>query len=137
LNPGWKTSFWLGFMVGYGRYRYPSVSAQGPKRAMFVLRSLAGVFFLFAAIAIASDVSRSLSGTGGLIMTSFEAHWRAFAPQLLTSTKDLISLKLHPLAWDPGLRRLLLLPAWFLLGALGLIFAHLGRRQRRVNIFIN
>lgn len=104
---------------------------------MFVLRILAGIFFLFAAIALASDVTRTMAGPGGFVMTSFETHWRAFAPQLLNSTKEMIARNLHPWVWDPVLRRLLLLPAWFLLGAIGLLFAHLGRRQRRVNIFIN
>jgi hypothetical protein len=104
---------------------------------MVVLRILAGIFFLFAAIALAADVNRTMSGPGGMVVTSLESHWRVFSPTLLASAKDTVSRNLHPFVWDPVLRRLLLLPAWFLLGAVGLVFAHLGRRQRRVNIFIN
>jgi hypothetical protein len=103
---------------------------------MAVLRILAGTFFLFAALAFAADATRAINGSG-FAMTSLAAHWAAFAPQMLASAKKLVSANIHPLVWDVGIWRLLLLPAWFLLGAIGLIFAHLGRRQRRVNIFIN
>jgi hypothetical protein len=102
---------------------------------MALLRILAGLFFLFAALAFAADVTRALAGAK-FTMTSFAAHWAAFAPQLLATSKKMVS-GLHPFLWDPMIWRLLLLPAWFLLGAIGVLFAHLGRRQRRVNIFIN
>jgi hypothetical protein len=102
---------------------------------MALLRILAGMFFLFAALALASDVTRAMYGNP-FTMTSFAAHWNAFAPQMLLSARKAIQ-GLHPFLWDPLIWRPLLLPAWFLLGAVGLLFAHLGRRQRRVNIFIN
>jgi hypothetical protein len=104
---------------------------------MLALRILAGLFFLFAGIALAADVTRTLGSSTGLVITSFLAHWKNFAPQLLATAQQGISRNIHPLLWDPVLARLLLLPAWFLLGSLGLLCAHLGRRQRRVNIFIN
>jgi hypothetical protein len=103
---------------------------------MALLRLLAGVFFLFAALAFASDVMRAVNGAA-FSMTSFAAHWQSFAPQMLLSARKAVQTNLHPFLWDPMIWRLLLLPAWFLLGAVGLVFAHLGRRQRRVNIFIN
>jgi hypothetical protein len=100
---------------------------------MAVLRILAGIFFLFAAIALASDITRS----GGFAMTSIAAHWKAFSPQMLAAAQKAISGNLHPFVWDPLIWRLISLPAWFLLGAIGLTFAYLGRAKRRVNIFIN
>lgn len=103
---------------------------------MAVLRILAGLFFLIAALAFAGDVTRALAGQP-FTMTSLAAHWNAFAPQMLASFKKFVTTKTFPIIWDPVIWRLLLLPAWLLLGALGILFAHLGRRQRRVNIFIN
>ena len=100
---------------------------------MAVLRIFAGIFFLFAAIALASDFTR----TGGFAMTSLAAHWKAFSPQMLISAQKAVSTNLHPFVWDPLMWRLISLPAWFLLGALGLTFGYLGRSKRRVNIFIN
>jgi hypothetical protein len=112
------------------------LKARNQDRKMALLRLLAGIFFLFAALAFAADVTRAAGG-GSFTMTSFAAHWGAFAPQMLASAKKAVSTNLYPFVWDSMIWRLLLLPAWFLLGAIGLMFAHLGRRQRRVNIFIN
>ncbi len=100
------------------------------------LRILAGVFFLFAAIALAADITRYANG-GGFGMTSFASHWRNFSPVMLKSAQQLVSSNLHPLLWDPVIWRIISLPAWFLFGAVGLTFAYLGRAKRRVNIFIN
>ncbi len=100
------------------------------------LRVLAGIFFLFAAIALAADAMRYVNG-GGFTMTSLAAHWRGFSPVMLESAKIAISNTLHPMVWDPVIWRLISLPAWFLFGAVGVTFAYLGRAKRRVNIFIN
>jgi hypothetical protein len=100
---------------------------------MVVLRILAGIFFVFAALAFAADFTRASTGSG-FSMTSFAAHWLTFAPQMVLSAKKQFAS--FPQVWDV-IWRVLGLPAWFLLAAVGLIFAHLGRRQRRVNIFIN
>lgn len=100
---------------------------------MAVLRVIAGVFFLFAAIALASDITRG----GVFAMTSLAAHWKAFSPQMLLSAQKAVSGTLHPFVWDPLIWRLISLPAWFLFAAIGLTFGYLGRSKRRVNIFIN
>lgn len=101
---------------------------------MALLRLLAGIFFVFAALALAADLTRASSGNG-FTMTSLAAHWTAFAPQMLASAKAKVQT-VHPMVWDV-IWRLLLLPTSFLLVSLGAAFAILGRRQRRVNIFIN
>ena len=59
------------------------------------------------------------------------------APQSLTATMQAIQQKAHPLLWDPVMVRVLLLPAWGLVGTLGIIFGMLGRRKRRINIYHN
>jgi hypothetical protein len=100
------------------------------------LRIFAGIFFLFAAIALAADLTRYANGSG-FAMTSLAAHWRGFSPIMLKNVQQAVSGTLHPLVWDPVIWRLISLPAWFLFGAIGLTFAYLGRAKRRVNIFIN
>jgi hypothetical protein len=102
---------------------------------MVALRILAGALFLFAAIALVSDATRYLQG-GGLSATSLAVLWRNASPVSLASTQTGIS-RLHPLLWDPLVWRALLLPAWLTLGILGLLVARIGRRRRRVNIFVN
>ena len=104
---------------------------------MLILRIIAGVFFLLAAMALASDMTRTTVGGTAFSATSIFAHLKVLAPQLLITLQQSVSRNLHPVLWDPVLLRLLMLPAWFLLGAIGLVFARLGRRQRRVNVFIN
>lgn len=104
---------------------------------MAVLRVLAGFFLLFAAIALAADVTRTLNGNGGWVITSFAGHWRSFSPQMFAAAQKTVSTSLHPFVWDPVIVRLISLPAWFLLGAIGLTLGYLGRQKRRVNIFIN
>jgi len=39
--------------------------------------------------------------------------------------------------WDLVIGKLLLLPAWSLFGALGMLAAYAGRRRRRTNVFAN
>jgi hypothetical protein len=81
---------------------------------MVILRIMAGVFFLFAALAFAADITRAANGSG-FSMTSFAAHWTAFAPQMIASARKAIS-SVHPFLWDSMIWRLLLLPAWFCSG---------------------
>jgi hypothetical protein len=100
------------------------------------LRILAGVFFLFAAVALAVDVTRYFN-SGVVSTTSLAAHWRGFSPIMLKNAQLAVSNNLHPLVWDPVIWRLISLPAWFLFGSIGVTFAYLGRAKRRVNIFIN
>lgn len=103
---------------------------------MFFLRLFAGLFLLLAALALIGDVTRSMN-TRTTVVTSVATQWRQLSPQSLTNAQNAVSKNVHPLAWDPLIWRLLLLPAWFLFGAIGLVLALLGRRRRRVNIFIN
>lgn len=103
---------------------------------MVFVRLIAGVFLLLAALSLIGDVTRSINSKTTVI-TSVAVQWRAASPQSLTNAQNAVSKNLHPLFWDPLIWRLLLLPGWFLFGALGLLLAFLGRRRRRANIFIN
>ena len=99
-------------------------------------RFLAGTFLLIAVIAAVYDGTRSLA-VGGLAMTSLIEHWSRIAPGLLASAQSGVARALHPLVWDLGVRKLLLVPAWAVFAALGLMLAYAGRRRRRVNVFAN
>jgi hypothetical protein len=103
---------------------------------MVVLRFLGSVFLLIAVIALVYDGTRALAG-GGWTATSLYAHWLKLAPGSLEAAQAAVQRYTHPLLWDPVIRRVLLLPAWLVLGVLGVLLAYLGRRRRRVNVFSN
>ena len=103
---------------------------------MVLVRLLAGAFLLLAALALIGDVTRSIN-TKTTVITSVATQWRAISPQSLSNAQATVTKSLHPLVWDPLIWRLLLLPAWFLFGAIGVTLALFGRRKRRANIFIN
>ena len=103
---------------------------------MAVLRALAWICLLIAMIALVGDLTRANTG-GPMVMTSSLAHWKSMAPQSLAAFSGFVQKLVHPALWDPVMTRVLLLPAWLLIGAIGVIMAVLGRRKRRVNIFAN
>lgn len=99
-------------------------------------RFLAGAFLLVAVIAAVYDGTRSLAASG-LAMTSLVEHWSRLAPAALAAAQSAVVRATHPLVWDMGVRKLLLVPAWAVFAALGLLCAYAGRRRRRVNVFAN
>ncbi len=103
---------------------------------MAVLRLLAWLFLLLAVIALVSDLTRA-NATGTFVHTSLYAYWELQAPQSLASFARFVQRTLHARLWDPVLVRVLVLPAWGVLGALGLLLGVLARKKRRVNIYAN
>jgi hypothetical protein len=103
---------------------------------MIFLRGLAWVFLLIATIALVNDITRS-SFSGSITLTSTLVHWKSFFPQSLTAFTSFVQKSVHPLVWDPLVVRVLILPAWFTFGALGIVCGLLGRKKRRINIFAN
>lgn len=101
------------------------------------LRILARPLLIAAVVALAYDGTRTLAGGSGFVVTSLGEHWGHLLPSSLEALKALLVGKLHPFAWDAGVGRVLRLPAWLVLGALGLLLAWAGRRRREVQIFIN
>ena len=114
----------------------PELNAQstGPMLAFF--RFLAGVLLLVAVIAAVYDGTRSLAA-GALVSTPLAEHWSKIAPGLLSATQNAVSRATHPLVWELGMGKLLLVPTWALFAVLGLLFAFAGRRRRRINVFVN
>ena len=99
-------------------------------------RFLAGVLLLIAVIAAVYDGTRSVAA-GALVSTPLAEHWSKIAPGLLSATQSAVSRATHPLIWELGMRKVLLVPTWALFAVLGLLFAFAGRRRRRINVFVN
>jgi hypothetical protein len=99
-------------------------------------RFMAAVFLLIAVLAAVYDGTRSLAADK-LVTTSLLEHWATLAPTLLNTAQGAVKRTTHPLVWDAGLGKLLLLPAAAVFCAIGVAFAYAGRRRRRVNVFAN
>jgi hypothetical protein len=100
------------------------------------LRFLAAVLLLIAVIAGVYDATRSLAAHAP-VMTSLSDHLTKLVPGVLASARDAVRKSTHPLVWDAGIAKVLLLPAWIVFGALGVLAAYAGRRRRRTNVFAN
>lgn len=105
--------------------------------ARFLLRLIARPLLLIAVLALVYDGTRTLAGGSGLVITSLAEHWQALAPTSLEALRNVASKVLSPAAWDAGAQRLLLLPAWLVIGVLGLMLLWIGRKRQRVNVFVN
>src|SRR5262249_50676483 len=99
------------------------------------LRFLAAVLLLVAVIAGVYDGTRSLASHAP-VMTSLLEHWSKLAPATHGTVQSAVR-RTHPLVWDLGLGKLLLLPTWSVFAVLGTIAAYAGRRRRRTNVFAN
>ena len=99
-------------------------------------RFMAAVFLLLALLAGVYDGTRTLAAER-LVTTSLLEHWSALAPTLLATAQGAVKRSTHPLVWDAGLAKVLLLPAPLVFFAIGVLFAYIGRRRRRVNVFAN
>src|SRR5262249_37579680 len=100
------------------------------------LRFLAAVLLLIAAIAGVYDGTRSLAAHAP-VTTSLLENWSKLAPSTLGTVQGAVRRSTHPLVWDVGIAKVLLLPTWSVFALLGLIAAYAGRRRRRTNIFAN
>jgi hypothetical protein len=113
------------------------VSSTARRGLLALLRILARPLLIVAVVALVYDGTRTLAGGSGFVMTPLQEHWAHFSPRTLELAKVLITAKVHPLAWTSGIERLIRLPAWLVVGALGLLLAWLGRRRKSVAIFVN
>jgi hypothetical protein len=113
------------------------VSSTFRKGVLALLRFVARPLLIAAVVALAYDGTRTLAGGSGLVITSLMEHWVAFSPRTLEMAKALVTAKLHPDAWSLGVERLLRLPAWAVIGGLGLLLAWAGRRRKEIAVFVN
>jgi hypothetical protein len=118
------------FLSGIGRAVY--------RVGVAVLRPFAVICLLIAALALASDMSRtSNGGVSGIARTPVAAHWKMIAPQSLANAQVAIQRMSHPLVWTGVVAPVLQLPTWLLFGGLGAGAALISRRRREVNVFVN
>lgn len=103
----------------------------------FLLRAVARPLLLIAVVALVYDGTRTLAGGSGFVVTSLIEHWQGFAPHSLEALRVIVTRTVHPQVWDGAVLRLLKLPAWLVVGAIGMFLAWLGRKRRHVNVFIN
>jgi hypothetical protein len=101
-----------------------------------LIRFLAGIFFLVAVIFAVYDATRAQS-TGRVSFVSVSQTWSGASPGSLKSAQESVQRRTHPIVWSWGVAPVLELPAWALLGLLGLLLAYAGRRRRQVNIYAN
>jgi hypothetical protein len=103
---------------------------------MPALRFLGSLLLLIAAVILIADVTNARgTGSSGFAVAAAK-HWASLAPTTLASAQKSLQ-GVSPVLWDPFVKSLLAIPAWGLFASLGGLLAWLGRRRRRVNIFVN
>jgi hypothetical protein len=103
---------------------------------MAALRFLGSFLLLLAAVVLIADVTNARGPVGGGFTVSLAKHWAGLAPSSLAAAQKSIQA-VSPLLWDPLVKTLLAMPAWATFGLLGGLLAWIGRRRRRVNIYVN
>jgi hypothetical protein len=88
-------------------------------------------------LALINDLTRGLPAGARFTFLSMRGLWQLCHEASLAATQGALQRGIHPLAWDPVMTGVLKLPAWFLLGGLGLVLWLIGRRRRRVELYTN
>ena len=104
---------------------------------MAAMRFISFLFFLAAAIVLATDVTRTRIAPPQPFWVPMQKHWEALSPKTLEAAKRGVEKSAHPALWSVGLAQLLRPPGWAVFGVIGLVFGYLGRHRRRVKIFVN
>jgi hypothetical protein len=106
-------------------------------RPRVMMRFLAALFAIIAAIAFAADFSHSGPAGMGFKLTSLIEHLNERTPSLVASSKASITRTLGDAAWDPVVTSVISLPAAVIFAGLAAAFGFAGRPRRRVRIFVN
>jgi hypothetical protein len=101
-----------------------------------LVRFMAGIVLLTAVIFAVNDATRA-QASGRANYGSIYETWSSVSPATLNAARGAVQRYTHPLVWNWGVAKPLQLPAWVLLGVVGLMLAYVGRRRRRVNIYAN
>ena len=105
--------------------------------ASFLLRLIARPLLLVAVVALVYDGTRTLAGGSGIVITSLVEHWQGLFPGSLEIVKQFIVRRVSPALWDGGILKVLRMPAWLVIGVLGLLLAWIGRKRHKVNVYMN
>lgn len=105
---------------------------------MKTLLRVVGIWLLLAGlIALAVDATKSLAGSGQLVLTPLGGYWYKLDPGSLNAFQAGVERYVHPYLWDPLIISVLQLPAFALLSGLGILLYWLGRVRRRVEVYSN
>ena len=104
---------------------------------MVFLRIFGTWFLLVAVIALVYDGTRTLASSDGLVVTALGEHWFRLHPSSLGLAQAAIERHVHPFLWDPVILTILQMPAWVVLGVIGLGLYLLGRKRKRIDIYSN
>lgn len=102
--------------------------AQGKGNPMSVRRLLGLGLIVLAAAIVAVDLVSGLSGAGLLGFVSLGDLWGRLSAASLNLLQAIVQRYLLPALWDPVLVTFLLLPAWLVFGAPGLLLYLSGRK---------
>ncbi len=103
-------------------------------RPRLVLRFLAALCALIAAIALASDITVH----GGVFgATPLMGHLGQFAPSLLDSIKASVMRAFGGALWDPVVVTILSIPTFLLFGLIAMACGYAGRPRRAISVFVN
>jgi len=103
---------------------------------MAVFRFLAAVFLLVATVALVIDATPFVYGAGSFAATSSSAHWQDLSPNSLLAARQAVTAT-APWLWNSVIGPVLDLPTFVTFTLLSFLAGYLGRRQRRVRIFVN
>lgn len=104
---------------------------------MAVLRFIASILLLIAVIALVSDATKPLSGTGPFVPTTIARQWHDLAPGSMQAARAAVSRATSPFVWDTAIVALINMPIFLLFGFLAALAGYAGRRRNTVNIFVN
>jgi hypothetical protein len=103
---------------------------------MPAFRFLGSLLLLLGVVILVADLTSARGFTWGGLAISTAKHWAGIAPTTLAAAQKSVQ-SISPLLWDPLAKAVLSIPAWGLFAGLGGLLIWLGRRRRRVNIFVN
>lgn len=96
-----------------------------------ILRLLAALCILAAVITLVSDWVLARPST------SAAGYWQTLSPTSYANAGKAVTRVLGQWAWTPLIASVLALPAYLLFGLLALGLGYVGRRRRRVNVYVN
>ena len=104
---------------------------------MFILRMFGLWIVILGFMALVFDATKTMANDGAISVTSLGAHWYSIHIKSMTFLENMVSQALHPYFWDPLLSSALLLPAWLSLGIFGSWLYWVGRKRKKIEIFLN
>ncbi len=104
---------------------------------MAALRFLAALFAIVALVSLAVDATPTLTSSAPFSPRSVAAQWQAIAPKTFAGARESVSSTLSPSVWNLMESSLLAIPSFAMFGLLAALCGYLGRRRRRVEIFVN